>query len=63
MKTNSNNYNKPDQLNDAEQEVIMNVIKKAEMLDKVEQERVGYGIKEIVLSSSAEGWVGLGWVA
>lgn len=41
VKTNSNNYNKPDQLNDSEQEVIMNVIKRAEVLDKVEQERVG----------------------
>lgn len=41
VKTNSNNFNKPDQLNDTEQEVIMNVIRRAELLDKVEQERVG----------------------
>ena len=41
VKTNSNNFNKPDSLNDSEQEVIMNVIKRAENLDRVEQERVG----------------------
>ncbi|XP_035206982.1 double C2-like domain-containing protein beta isoform X2 [Stegodyphus dumicola] len=42
VKTNSmNTFNKPAQLNDAEQEAIMNVIKRAENLEKVEQERVG----------------------
>ncbi|GIY90897.1 rabphilin-3A [Caerostris darwini] len=42
VKTNSiNSFNKPEQLNDAEQETIMSVIKRAENLDKIEQERVG----------------------
>ncbi|XP_071041982.1 rabphilin-3A [Parasteatoda tepidariorum] len=42
VKTNSiNSFNKPETLSDAEQEVIMGVIKRAENLDKVEQERVG----------------------
>ncbi|GFX21810.1 rab effector Noc2 [Trichonephila clavipes] len=42
VKTNSiNSFNKPEQLNDSEQEIIMSVIKRAENLDKVEQERIG----------------------
>ncbi|KAF8776779.1 Double C2-like domain-containing protein beta [Argiope bruennichi] len=42
VKTNSiNSFNKPEQLNDTEQEIIMSVIRRAETLDKVEQERIG----------------------